>query len=83
MSLTIGHGLQAAVVGPAEPAGKKLLRRTDVRVVPEPADQGLIEMLSNVEALSVPVRASGEETYDMVAPAMKVREFNFTEVTRF
>ena len=36
-------------------------------------NQGLIEMLSNVEALSVPVRASGEETYDMVAPAMKVR----------
>jgi len=46
-------------------------------------NQGLIEMLSNVEALSVPVRASGEETYDMVAPAMKVREFNFTETTRF
>jgi predicted Zn-dependent protease len=45
-------------------------------------NQGLIEMLSNVEALSAPVRASGEETYDM-APAMKVREFNFTEVTRF
>ena len=46
-------------------------------------NQGLMEMLSNVEALSVPVRASGEETYDMVAPAMKVRDFNFTEVTRF
>ena len=46
-------------------------------------NQGLMEMLSNVEALSAPVRASGEETYDMVAPAMKVREFNFTEVTRF
>jgi PmbA protein len=46
-------------------------------------NQGLMEMLSNVEALSAPVRASGEETYDMVAPAMKVREFNFTETTRF
>ena len=46
-------------------------------------NQGLIEMLSNVEALSAPVRASGEETYDMVAPAMKVRGFNFTETTRF
>jgi predicted Zn-dependent protease len=46
-------------------------------------NQGLLEMLSNVEALSAPVRASGEETYDMVAPAMKVREFNFTEATRF
>jgi predicted Zn-dependent protease len=46
-------------------------------------NQRLMEMLSNVEALSAPVRASGEETFDMVAPAMKVREFNFTEVTRF
>ena len=46
-------------------------------------NQGLMEMLSNVEALSEPVRASGEETFDMVAPAMKVRDFNFTEVTRF
>ena len=46
-------------------------------------NQGLIEMLSNVEALSAPVRASGEETFDMVVPAMKVRDFNFTEVTRF
>ena len=46
-------------------------------------NQGLMEMLSNVESLSAPVRASGEETYDMVAPAMKVREFNLTEVTRF
>jgi predicted Zn-dependent protease len=46
-------------------------------------NQGLLEMLSNVESLSAPVRASGEETFDMVAPAMKVREFNFTEATRF
>jgi len=46
-------------------------------------NQSLIEMLSNVEALSAAVRASGEETFDMVAPAMKVRDFNFTEVTRF
>jgi len=43
----------------------------------------LIELLSNVEALSAPVRASGEESADMVVPAMKVRGFNFTEVTRF
>ncbi|HWC97833.1 MAG TPA: TldD/PmbA family protein [Candidatus Sulfopaludibacter sp.] len=46
-------------------------------------NQSLIEMLSNVEALSSPVRASGEESFDMVAPAMKVSGFNFTEVTRF
>jgi predicted Zn-dependent protease len=46
-------------------------------------NQGLIEMLSNVEALSPAVRASGEEAMDMVVPAMKVTDFNFTEVTRF
>jgi PmbA protein len=46
-------------------------------------NQGLMEMLSNVELLSPAVRASGEESFDMVVPAMKVREFNFTEVTRF
>jgi PmbA protein len=46
-------------------------------------NQGLIEMLSRVEAISAPMRASGEETFDMVVPAMLVRDFNFTEVTRF
>jgi PmbA protein len=44
---------------------------------------GLMEMLSNVEAIGEAVRASGEEAFDMVAPPMKVRGFNFTEVTRF
>jgi hypothetical protein len=29
------------------------------------------------------VRASGEEAFDMVVPAMKIRGFNFTEVTKF
>ncbi len=46
-------------------------------------NEGLLDMLSNVEALSVPVRASGEESSDMVVPAMKAHDFNFTEVTRF
>lgn len=46
-------------------------------------NESLIHMLSNVEAMSVPVRASGEESFDMVVPAMKVRDFNFTEVTKF
>lgn len=46
-------------------------------------NQNLIEMLSNVEALSPVVRASGEEAADMVVPAMKIADFNFTEVTRF
>ncbi len=46
-------------------------------------NQSLIEMLSKVEALSPAVRASGEEAFDMVVPAMQVADFHFTEVTRF
>ena len=46
-------------------------------------NQSLIDLLSNVEALSPAVRASGEEAQDMVVPAMKVHDFNFTEVTKF
>jgi hypothetical protein len=40
-------------------------------------------MLLGVEAMSTPVRSCGEESFDMVVPAMKVRDFNFTEVTKF
>jgi predicted Zn-dependent protease len=46
-------------------------------------NQGIIELLNNVVALSPTVRASGEEAFDMAAPAMKVNGFHFTEVTRF
>jgi predicted Zn-dependent protease len=46
-------------------------------------NESLIHMLSNVEAMSEPVRSTGEESFDMVVPAMKVRDFNFTEVTKF
>jgi PmbA protein len=46
-------------------------------------NQSLIHMLSNVEVMGTPVRASGEESFDMVVPAMKVKDFNFTEVTKF
>ena len=46
-------------------------------------NQSLVEMLSKVDQMSTPVRTSGEESFDMVVPAMKVRDFNFTEVTRF
>jgi PmbA protein len=46
-------------------------------------NQSLIHMLSGVEAMSVPIRSCGEESFDMVVPAMKVRDFNFTEVTKF
>ncbi|HEU0140869.1 MAG TPA: metallopeptidase TldD-related protein, partial [Bryobacteraceae bacterium] len=46
-------------------------------------NQSLIEMLRNVQALSPSARVSGEETFDMVVPAMQVADFQFTEVTRF
>jgi predicted Zn-dependent protease len=46
-------------------------------------NESLIHMLSNVEAMSEPVRSCGEESFDMVVPAMKVKDFNFTEVTKF
>jgi PmbA protein len=46
-------------------------------------NESLLHMLSNVEEMGKLVRASGEESFDMVVPAMKVREFNFTEVTKF
>ena len=46
-------------------------------------NESLLHMLSNVEEMGTPVRASGEESFDMVVPAMKVKEFNFTEVTKF
>jgi predicted Zn-dependent protease len=46
-------------------------------------NQSVIEMLSNVEMLGPAVRAAGEEAFDMVVPAMKVRDFRFSEVTKF
>jgi predicted Zn-dependent protease len=46
-------------------------------------NQSLIDTLNHVEAMGKPVRASGEEAFDMVVPAMKVSGFNFTEVTKF
>jgi predicted Zn-dependent protease len=46
-------------------------------------NESLVHMLSNVEVMSEPVRSCGEESFDMVVPAMKVKEFNFTEVTKF
>jgi len=46
-------------------------------------NESLVHMLQNVESMGEPVRASGEESMDMVVPAMKVRDFNFTETTKF
>jgi PmbA protein len=46
-------------------------------------NQSIIEALANVEMLSPAVRAAGEESFEMVVPAMKVRDFHFSEVTKF
>ena len=46
-------------------------------------NQSMIEMLSNVEMLGPAVRAAGEESFEMVVPPMKVRNFHFSEVTKF
>lgn len=46
-------------------------------------NESLIHMLQNVEALGEAVRSTGEESMDMVVPAMKVSDFNFTETTKF
>jgi predicted Zn-dependent protease len=46
-------------------------------------NESLIHMLSSVEQMGTPVRASGEESFDMVVPPMKIKDFNFTEVTKF
>ncbi|HEY4906759.1 MAG TPA: TldD/PmbA family protein [Candidatus Acidoferrum sp.] len=46
-------------------------------------NQSLLEMLKSVEMMGPAVRATGEEAFEMVVPAMKVREFHFSEVTKF
>ncbi|MGH9404708.1 MAG: TldD/PmbA family protein [Terriglobia bacterium] len=46
-------------------------------------NQSLVEMLNQVEMMSAPVRSAGEEAIEMVVPAMKVRDFNFSSLTKF
>ncbi len=46
-------------------------------------NQSVLELLANVELLGPAMRAAGEEAFEMVVPAMKVRDFHFTEVTKF
>jgi PmbA protein len=46
-------------------------------------NQSIIEMLKNVELLGPAVRTTGEEAFEMIVPAMKVRDFYFSDVTKF
>jgi predicted Zn-dependent protease len=46
-------------------------------------NQSLIEMLNRVEMMSPAVRATGEESFEMAVPAMKIQDFHFSEVTKF
>lgn len=46
-------------------------------------NESVIDVLNRVEAMSPAVRASGEEAFDMVVPAMLVDGFTFSEVTLF
>jgi PmbA protein len=46
-------------------------------------NQSVLEMLRNVELLGPSHRASGEESFEIVVPAMKVNHFHMSEVTKF
>lgn len=46
-------------------------------------NQSLFDMLNAVETMGVPQRTAGEESFEMVVPAMKVNEFNFSSSTRY
>ena len=46
-------------------------------------NQSILQTLRNVEMMTPAVRATGEEAFEMVVPAMKVRDFHFSEVTKF
>lgn len=46
-------------------------------------NQSVLEMLRNVDLLGTSSRSTGEEASEMVIPALKVRNFHFSEVTKF
>ena len=46
-------------------------------------NQSMVEMLRQVEMLGQPQRTAGEESFEMVVPAMKIREFNFSSLTKY
>ena len=46
-------------------------------------NQSVVEMLRQVEMMGQPQRTAGEESFEMVVPAMKIREFNFSSTTTY
>jgi PmbA protein len=46
-------------------------------------NQSIIEMLGHVEMMGPPQRTAGEESFEMVVPAMKVGGFNFSSTTKY
>jgi PmbA protein len=46
-------------------------------------NQSIIEMLGQVEMMGPPQRTAGEESFEMVVPAMKVGGFNFSSGTKY
>jgi PmbA protein len=46
-------------------------------------NQSVIAMLGKVEMMGPPQRTAGEESFEMVVPAMKVRDFSFSSLTKF
>ncbi len=46
-------------------------------------NQSILEMLAQIEMMGEAQRTAGEETFEMVVPALKVRDFNFTSITKF
>ncbi len=46
-------------------------------------NQSILEMLSHVEMMTPSLRTAGEESFEMVVPSMKVRDFNFSSQTKY
>jgi len=46
-------------------------------------NQSLIDMLAQVEMLGPPQRTAGEESFEMVVPPAKIRDFNFASTTKY
>ena len=46
-------------------------------------NQSIKEMLKQMKLLGPAVRAAGEESFEMVVPAMRVANFHFSEVTKY